>query len=92
MAQLFDKILGSPSGELGDMVFRRKKGGNIIAKQPVHRASPLSDAEKAAKYGQTKDLLHEATALPGTIKAGYDLWKGWNGAKPAKAIKLSDFS
>ena len=61
MAQLFDKILGSPSGRLGDMVFRRKKGGNIIAKQPTPRSSSpkLSEIAFRAKF-----------ALTGKIAAG----------------------
>ena len=61
MAQLFDKILGSPSGHLGDLVFRRKKGGNIIAKQPTHRSSApkLSEIAFRAKF-----------ALTGKIAAG----------------------
>ena len=72
MAQLFDKILGSPSGELGDMVFRRKKGGNIIAKQPVHRATPLSDAEKAfrSKFG----LAGRLACKINSIQVLKDVW------------------
>jgi hypothetical protein len=72
MAQLFDKILGTPSGLLGDVVFRRKKGGNIIAKQPTPRASALKDSEKAlrAKFG----LAGKIASKINSIQVLKDVW------------------
>ena len=45
MAELFNQVLGFPSGKLGTLVFRRRKGGNIIALEPTPRSSPLQNKE-----------------------------------------------
>jgi hypothetical protein len=65
MAELFDKILGTPSGLLGDMVFRRKKGGNIIAKHPIPRSSALKDSEKAfrAKFALAGKIASKINSI-----------------------------
>jgi hypothetical protein len=85
MAQLFDKILGSPSGHLGDMVFRRKKGGNIIAKQPAPRGSALRDSEKAlrAKFG----LAGKIACKINSIQVLKDVWPK-NSGKGSKCNEI----
>jgi hypothetical protein len=45
MAELFNQVLGFPSGKIGTLVFRRRKGGNIIALEPTPRSSPLQNKE-----------------------------------------------
>ena len=72
MAELFNQVLGFPSGLLGTLVFRRRKGGNIIALQPTPRSSPLKDNEVGlrSKFG----LAGKIASKINSIQVVKDVW------------------
>src|ERR1035437_8129726 len=55
MARLYNQILGDPSGTLGNMVFRIRKGADFIAKRPSPRSTAANNSELAfrGKFGLT---------------------------------------
>jgi hypothetical protein len=53
MGQLFNQVLGIPSGKVGTLIFRRRKGANFIAVPPATRTKAPNADEIAlrAKFG-----------------------------------------
>jgi hypothetical protein len=72
MAQLHDQVLGFPSGIIGTLVFRRRKGANFISRQPSHRSTLPSAEEIAfrAKFALAGKIAKGINSVP-LVK---DLW------------------
>jgi hypothetical protein len=49
MGHLSNQVLGDASGKVGHMVFRIRKGENIISKAPPKRTKPPNDREKEVR-------------------------------------------
>jgi hypothetical protein len=77
MAQLFNPILGNPSGRLGSMVFRMRKGASFIAGRPSKRSSPLEDTEVA--YRAKFALVQKIARGINSVKALKDVWPNATG-------------
>ncbi|MDR3608939.1 MAG: hypothetical protein P4L27_00070 [Ignavibacteriaceae bacterium] len=77
MAQLFNPILGNPSGKLGNMVFRVRKGASFIAGRPSKRTSPLKEAETAyrAKFALVQKIARGINSI-GSLK---EVWPSATG-------------
>jgi|SRR5690606_5003198 len=78
MASLKKKILGSVSGALGDVVFRERKGNNIIAVRPASFKTPL-DAQSVERRGK----FTMATKLARAVYVSSDLKSLWQSAAPS---------
>ena len=52
MGQLFNQVLGIPSGKVGTLIFRRRKGANFIAVPPMKRGT-LPDAADQMQYAES---------------------------------------
>jgi hypothetical protein len=65
MAQLFNQILGNPSGLLGGIVFRIRKGAIFMASRPSKRGSLPSVEEEAfrAKFALTGKIAHGINSI-----------------------------
>jgi hypothetical protein len=72
MAQLFNPILGDPSGKIGHVVFRVRKGANFIAPKPSARSTAANENELAlrAKFGLTQRIAKSINS----IQLLKDLW------------------
>ena len=83
MAQLFDQVLGLPSGLIGTLVFRRRKGANFISRQPAHRSSLPGAAEIA--FRSKFALAGKVASKINSIEVVKDLW-------PKSAGRASKFN
>jgi hypothetical protein len=83
MAQLFDQVLGLPSGLIGTLVFKRRKGANFISTQPAKRSSLPGAAEIAfrSKFALTGKVASKINS----IQVVKDLW-------PRSAGRASKFN
>jgi hypothetical protein len=65
MAQLFNPILGDPSGRLGHVVFSRRKGANFIGPRPSARSSEANAIELAirSKFGLTQKIAKSINSI-----------------------------
>jgi hypothetical protein len=72
MAQLLDQVLGNPSGLIGTLVFRVRKGASFISRKPSHRSSSPDPKEVAlrSKFG----LGVKVAAGINSIKVLKDCW------------------
>ena len=72
MAQLLDQVLGNPSGLIGTLVFRVRKGASFISRKPSHRSSAPEPKEVAlrSKFG----LGVKVAAGINSIKELKDCW------------------
>jgi hypothetical protein len=70
MGQLFNQILGIPSGKVGTLIFRRRKGANFIAVPPMKRGTLPNAAETAlrAKFGLAVKIASKINSV-GVLKA-----------------------
>jgi hypothetical protein len=66
MGHLSNQVLGDASGKVGHMVFRIRKGENLISKVPAKRTKPPSDREKEvrAKFALTSKIAMGIYSIP----------------------------
>lgn len=66
MGHLSNQVLGDASGKVGHMVFRIRKGENLISKVPAKRTKPPTDREKEvrAKFALTSKIAMGIYSIP----------------------------